>query len=365
MMKPSLLLIVILIALNMGLTACVAAIPVPPSTPTILAAATEQPATSTKAPEPTDAWTPEPSPTPRPRYEINNSASWPQEMQDYFDRAPEEWNNPTTQYVSDEAFHQFIQQSRRDFLSDQGVSGIEILNEQELIMEYIRWGNENLNILILTPIEIRTMLSNPDNYFASYSEINDGNLTFHEGLFTYINLKADRDFQSLLNQLAEQQFSISVFGELINVSRDGYLGFVGDEAGLFRIPGINPEQGIGILGHWNPTPGQHAWIPLIVHFSPHLFHAGEIGMLNADVRQYPADVTMGPAHTGPLGNEGSLVTLQDLINSIRHKIQAMPDWDPSGNFSGNFPWQLGVEGAQRFEFGQSPLIFPPIDYPWH
>ena len=88
-------------------------------------------------------------------------------------------------------------------------------------------------------------------------------------------------------------------------------------------------------------------------------------MLNADVRQYPADVTMGPAHTGPLGNEGSLVTLQDLINSIRQKIQAMPDWDPSGNFSGNFPWQLGVEGAQRFEFGQSPLIFPPIDYPWH
>jgi len=140
MMKPLFLLIVILIALNMVLTACVGAIPVPPSTPTILAAATEQPATPTKSPEPTDAWTPEPSPTPRPRYEINNSATWPQEMQEYFDRAPEEWNNPTTQYVSDEAFHQFIQQSRRDFLSDQGVSGIEILNEQELLMEYIRVG---------------------------------------------------------------------------------------------------------------------------------------------------------------------------------------------------------------------------------
>ena len=36
MMKPLFLLIVILIALNMGLTACVAAIPVPPSTPGLI-----------------------------------------------------------------------------------------------------------------------------------------------------------------------------------------------------------------------------------------------------------------------------------------------------------------------------------------
>ena len=56
--------------------------------------------------------------------------------------------------------------------------------------------------------------------------------------------------------------------------------------------------------------------------------------------------------------------IQEVRNAFA-AYEAMPDWDPSGNFSGNFPWQLGVEGAQRFEFGQSPLIFPPIDYPWH
>lgn len=307
---------------------------------------------------------PKATPTISPFYDIQDISDWPQEMQDYFMRLPEEWDQPNHQYPSDTEFQEFVTSARRDFLTKHLSTDLSPFTDHEVLLTYIKWGNQNKQIIILTPLEIRGMLTDKENADPSYSIIIDNSLTFHEGVFTLQHLRTDVDFESLLNQLAELSFSIKVFGEQMVIPRTGYYGFAGDEAALFLIPGIKPEEGIGILGHWNPAPDKHAWLPMVVHFIPYVFSAGDIGIFNADIVTYETETMMGPAHTGPRGNEGPLVTLNDLLKNIGQKIQASADYAWIGDFNGNFPWQLGIEGAQRLEFERSPLIFPPIIYPW-
>jgi hypothetical protein len=292
-------------------------------------------------------------------------------MRAYYQRDPSEWNNPTQEYMSDSEFHSGLITMRRAFLTEQGVTEAETMSEQELFYDYVRWGMENKQILTLSPHELRAMLADPANVAVAYKEINGSERIVHEGLCSLCGLQTNMpgsQFQELLQQWQETRITFPVFGAQITLPRMAYKGFIGNQAGLFRLPGVEPEQGVGILGHWNPNPGQHAWIPLATHFSEHQYYIGDISLSDDAVWIIQYDVTMVGAHTGPLGNESGWLVLQQLIDNIGQKIHAMPDAAcPTRNFCVvcGLPWQFGLESAQWFDFpDETAPHFSLVQYPW-
>jgi len=228
---------------------------------------------STPEPSPTvqPTATPEPSPTERPRFDINDPATWPQEMQDYFNRAPEEWNNPTRQYVSNEVFDQFIQQARRDFLSELGIDGVAGMNDQDTFTEYVRWGMENRQKLTLSPLEKINKSNGP---YALYR----GDLVVGQGTPQGIAQNQDlgrpstSDDLELFQQLA--QMNTRVFGEEIRYSRMGNDNMIGTLIGVVRPTGTRAEQAADCLMYYEQE-GQGYWAIVAVSFSPETHLAGE------------------------------------------------------------------------------------------
>jgi hypothetical protein len=336
---------------------------IPPIVPTTAIPPTQTPLpTATSTPTATATITP----TPVPPSLLHDMATWPENMRTYYERDPSEWNNPTQEYIYDEEFHNQLIGMRRAFLAEQNIADAETMSEQALFYEYVRWGLENQQILSLSPYELRVLSSDPANVSVSYKEISDSGMTLHQGLFTLNQAQTNiASFQELVQQLLETRLSFPVFGVDITLPRMAYNGFIGNQAGLFRIPGVDPEQGIGILGHWNPAEGQHAWIPLVTHFSPYTYHGGDIGIYFDQTLIISSEMTMVGAHTGPIGNVGKWLTLEDFINNVGLKIHAIPEYSPDASIEGGFPWQVGLEGAQRFDFPDaSSPHFPPTQYPW-
>lgn len=361
-----------LLAVSFVLSACA---PTPTLTPAIDVTSIPPTATMTATTPPTTIPTststplPTPTSTPEPVADLHDISTWPAEMQDYFNRPPEEWNNPTKQYASDVEFHRFILQARRDFLTAIGISEAGSMNKDALLLEYLKWGNDNKQILVLTPIELRSWYADTENIGMFYQHIlpNNSGVQVLEGIYLNIKLQDNtKNVQELVGLLLDESFRLPVFGQEVLFPRHNYLGVVGDVISLFLLPGIPADQGIGILVHYVNEKGDHCYQPTATHFIPLTIKKGDL-VFNAggrDIAPIEADIVMGAAHTGALGGYNSVpITLDDLVNNIGLKIAIRPDFGSDGWTVEIYPWNLGLEGGQTFDFEQSPFL-PSIIYPW-
>ena len=316
--------------------------------------------------QPTATSTPLPSATstPEPVADLHDLSTWPVEMQEYFNRLPEEWNNPTRQYVSDVEFHRFVQQARRDFLTANGVADAGSMNQEKLFMEYLRLTNKIPIIMTLSPLELREMVSDPQNVGASFIHFDDESSTMTEGLFVNYSFRDnDEAFEIMKNRVINYRFTINLFGQPTEVARAFYQGVMGDEIGLFLLPGINQNEGIGVLVHYVNESGRHCYLPLATHFEDEVIRVGDIVVLSG-LGTSLDETEVNGAHINPKGRaDMAPVTLDDLMNNIGLKIQIYPDTDNKLTINQSFPFQLGLEGGQRFVFNQ-PELLPPIVYPW-
>ena len=110
-----------------------------------------------------------------PTVYIHDLSTWPAVHREYFERSPGEWNNPAKAYISDREFDAFLQQGRLLLLEQVGIADVPLpvpgapVREQAAFLEYIRWGLERRQVLILSPLEIRNLLTDADNIGAAYT----------------------------------------------------------------------------------------------------------------------------------------------------------------------------------------------------
>lgn len=267
--------------------------------------------------------------------------------------------------MSDEAFNTQLIQMRRDFLRTNGVANAETMSEQQLIIQYLKWGQENNQILILSPIELRNMVSDQNNVGATYNKVVNHRTSSIEGLFLNAKLQDNNaSFQTNRERLLNWRFNVKIFGQDTTVARYFYMGAMGDEIGLFQLPGINPNEGIGILVHYVNESGRHCYMPVITHFNQLEVHIGDLVVRDIDIVSSPVNSIMDGAHLNPRGRtDMTPLLLNNLVNNLGLKITVYPDTDIRNEFWETFPWQLGLEGGQRFVLNDAGYL-PPIIPPW-
>lgn len=313
--------------------------------------------------------TPEPSPTTRPHYEINDPATWPQEMQDYFNRAPEEWNNQVHSYMSDEVFNTQLIQMRRDFIQGIGLKNDESMGEYELFIQYLKWGQDNKQLLTLSPEELRTMLTDPNNEGVAYKHIfpDNSGMVMYEGLFAMIGIQ-DNDtlFQNRINNVLNSEMNLTIFGVNALVHRGYYRGVRGDQIGAFRLPGVDPSAGVGVLVHYINDSGIDCYMPLIAHFIDLQVNKGDIVVVGGNIggpSHSPVEAVMAASHVNPSGrSDMRSITLEEIVNNLGNKVTIYADTQKMGEFEEFFPWGFGLEPGDEFSFYQ--WTDPATVLPW-
>lgn len=324
--------------------------------------------TNTPEPSPTSLLTntPEPSPTARPHYEINNSQTWPQEMQDYYNRPIREWNDPLRTYMSDEAFHTQLIQMRRDFLTEQNISEAETMSENDLFTAYVRWGMEHKGeMLRLSPLEKSKLVSGP--FMSSYL---DGS-TLYTGTQVSFDLGPAGVSQEAMNERQSDWYAgmnTHVFGNLVHFNRPAYAGIIGTLVGLVEPIGVSTDNAIECLMYYE-RDSQGYWALVNIPFTPMHYLAGdEFVALDGGYKTY----TYAADNDGRavrIGVSSVQPTLQDFVANIGRRIW-LQDGGVSSVQSNEGPATrvqteltvTGIESIRSVVFDiQQPDI---VDLPW-
>jgi len=189
-------------------------------------------------------------------------------MQDYFNRAPEEWNNPTRQYVSTEVFDQFIQQSRCDFLSELGIDGVEGMSQEELFTEYVKWGMENRQAITLSPLEKINISNGPYALYRGDLGASAQGIAYNQD----VGRAPTAEDMQILKWLAQMQ--TRVFGQDIRFSRIGNDSMIGTLVGVVKPTGTRADQAADCLMYYEQE-GQGYWAIVAVSFTPETHLTGE------------------------------------------------------------------------------------------
>lgn len=215
-------------------------------------------------------------------------------MQDYFNRVPEEWNNPTRQYMSNEAFDQFIQQSRLDFLTNNGVD-ITSMTDQEVMVEYQRLSFENGEIMTWSPQEIVQILNGP--FRLTYIDGTGRDAPRHGGTHLLSNYRSNPGNEHIEHILAEHRYSTEIFGAV--VQRAPNAGVRAINTGLVRIPGVDPQNEILVL---------------LTHREEGITYQMFVSIPLQQITHFPGDLTLD--QRGNIIEVKNEFTLQPAINGL-------------------------------------------------
>ncbi len=338
------------------------------------------PATNTPAPSSTPipaTSTPEPSPTPRPHYEINDPATWPQDMQDYWNQGNNQWENAALTA----GFDTFILQTRRNYLAENGVADVETMSDQDIFYQYIRLGQEHRGEpLTLTPSELRMMNNNAMNrnsaQFAYWEGVNPR--IVHDGIWVDQAASGimqdswyNRWFGPPQSPLRDSLDSVTlqVFGASQVEQLASFDGVIGDAASTFRLPGVDSTQAQGLLVHIFRDEG-HSWLPLVVHFQDITLQPGDkiVNGMGEIVDVTTSLIIPASRSSFNRANHENDLTSELLRQLIGSKIHAGIDI-ATGAF-GYFPYNLGLLGTNSdiriINMDNAPGIYSgsPI-WPWN
>jgi hypothetical protein len=281
--------------------------------------------------------------------------TWPQEMRAYWMGGNQEW---TDQALTAE-FDAFIQQARRDFLTQNGVENAASLSDLEAFYQYLRIETEQKNMIMqFTITELQTMNQDALNihtaHFAYYEETQP-RIT-HDGIWAdppgggiktkawYDQWVGNPNSHLRSDNLTAESVIRNIFGSNQAEMLDRYDGIIGDAAAVFRLPGIDPEQAVGILVHTS-VGSDHNWLPLIVHFQDLILAPGSM-IVNGmhEIVEVTSPTSIPASHTtfDPAPGADNL-TLASTMQLVGQKVHCGTDYR-NGIFA-YFPYGFGLQGA--------------------
>jgi len=372
--KISLLLssTIVLIALN--LVACIpqqSATIQPLISPTAEGLPTQQdtqiPTAQTTA---TNTPVPTPTNTPEPVADLHDLSTWPVEMQDFFNRPPDEWNNSSKQYVSGAEFNLFFQQTRRDFLTRNGIETSK-KTDHEIMLEYQRWAFENKEIMTWSPQEIALGLGGP--FRIAYIEGTERNAPVHGGIFLSSHYRSNPGNDHLAHVIAEHQYSIDIFG--VQVQRPPSSGIIAIYTGVIKIPGVNIQDEILIYLTYRED-GVNFSNLVSIPLQPTNHNKGDVSLdLNGNLTIINNSFSLQPAITGLCsggqdiclnGRKMTFISLENLINEMGTVTIVNPYYagptDLGGFESIGDLSDQHIERGYTVGFNQSNLI--DMSFPW-
>jgi hypothetical protein len=262
------------------------------------------------------------------------------------------------------------------------------LSDLEAFFQYLRIGIEQKDIIMQFSItELQTMNQDALNihtaHFAYYEETQPR--IIHDGIWVDQPSGGIKP-QSLYDQwignpnshLRSDNLTIfvtrNVFGSNQTEMVDRYDGIIGDAAAVFRLPGIEPEQAVGILVNTN-IDSDHNWTPLIVHFQDLVLDPGSMivnGMHELVEVTTPTSITASHTTFDPAPGADNL-TLASTLQLVGQKVHCGTDYR-YGRYGYSiyayFPYGFGLQGANSEIHVLNPDNAPGTysgvpDWPWN
>jgi hypothetical protein len=308
-------------------------------------------------------------------YEINDPTTWPQEMQDYFNGGVNLWSNPE----STAGFEEFIQQTRRDLLTQNGVSTIENMNEEQVFNEYLKWGSEHpATPLVFSIQEIKDMILDSLQRDTAIFSYQDGSLLqngIYADFFPTGPMVLDQ-YMRYSSTIEKRQtafantISIDVLNTELTTLLPSYYGAYGDLIARFRLPGgIDPNIAEGILVHFYLND-EHRYLPLIISYEPIGIPSYSV-IVNGfeNVMQLSSPEVMLPIRSSlvPENEDATNLSPTDIENLIGKRAHFRYDRALASGYTPCliFPFNLGIPNTSVILPLEEGIDFTePTVFPW-
>ena len=214
---------------------------------------------------------------------------------------------------------------RRAFLVDKKIlteTEAKNMSDWDLFLQHVKYGIENNQLINLAPeeiIKINAMLNLPS--YRNGPELQEGIM---------INLQLNHDkAQEYLQRFknGELSYQIDIFGRETIIPRSAFNGVAGDLAGLFRLPGINPEDMVGSLAHYtDKETGEDYWFIMAIPFKSLEYKKGQEfiytnGFGAAILEKLSNSINAESAHIGARGSSWEKdLGLGDIFDNLGLKI---------------------------------------------
>ena len=250
---------------------------------------------------------------------------------------------------------------RRAFLVDNKlITATEAKNmsDWDLFLQHVKYGIENKQLINLAPEEIRNieMMINLPSYYEGMS--------IQEGIMNELRLSKEKADEKLAKMKdGSLSYKMTIFGRETTIPRTAFEGVLGDLAGVFRLPGVNPEDMVGTLTHYiDKQTGKDYWFVTVVPLKD-----TELLKESMILRMDPWGNPIISSLTDDLlieqvRNEGKRIpaTLEDLKNNLGKKINF---WNETHKVADSI-FYSDMEIIDYVFFDES---FPPEDksiWPW-
>lgn len=290
---------------------------------------------------------------------LEDPSTWPTNyeglnIQDYWAKTDFSTNGRPDQdqaIKEDQIFDDFVNASMKKTLTESGVDTTNLTNDQ-LFAKYIEWGNQNKEVLTISPQRLRSMVANINSYMTvSYTD-NDG--TAHMGIYaSMLHGGGPNNLPSIVRSSLPKlgMLDFNAFGIDTQVPNFMYYGVYG-YLSLFRFPQLDEKtEAIGALASYPDyqNPSVTRYFPTFVNYQPVKLPKGAMVLASSTkdgyyFRALTVDDTL-PQTIYDKNHDGkNKITFEELQNLIGQKA-IMDDNVYTINGASNidvFPYQLGI-----------------------
>lgn len=325
--------------------------------------------------------------------DINNPDTWPKEMQAYWNsilgrndlrkgKTDEEIKVLEAQWlVEDNNFDIFVKKGRKIFLTDKVKKGlvlnwegesvnVENLTDEQPMWLYLKYNLDNKQVSTISLTEARNFQITTKNIVDSLSYTGDCTTCENGAKKLFSGVVGDGRFkQQYIEQILKGEIkgwydipggNLPLFG--VSDNYRSYDNFFGNLIGLFRLPGIKPKDGVGVLGYFR----NHQGVPrLLATDTPFIFVTYPAGRMSLDgnsyIVYYQSEYTERPAFTNEdlRPNFLKYLTLEETLNQLGFTVSFERTLTTEGGFI--LPFNLGLQEAGVFGFYNN---LTTDSYPW-
>ena len=290
---------------------------------------------------------------------LEDPSTWPTNyeglnIQDYWAKTDFSTNGRPDQdqaIKEDQIFDDFVNASMKKTLTESGVDTTNLTNDQ-LFAKYIEWGNQNKEVLTISPQRLRSMVADINNYMTvSYTD-NDG--TAHMGIYAMTINSNNVDFPPIIRNALSTvlgTLDLNIFRINNQVPQFMYHGVYG-YLSLFRFPQLDEKtEAIGALASYPDYQDSSVirYFPTFVNYQPvklpkNSIVFGQNATKNTYIRILTVDDTLPQTIYNKNHDGKNKITFEELQNLIGQPA-LIDDNVYTANGASNievFPYQLGI-----------------------
>jgi hypothetical protein len=330
------------------------------------------------------------------KVDINNLETWLEQYQEYWQsilgrndlrkgKTDEEIKTLEAKWLKeDQEFDIFVKQARRIFLTKKAKEGFQLtwegskidvkeMTDEKILWLYLKYNLDKKQVSTISLREARDFQITTQNIVDSLSYTGDFNYCDQQNnckmirkLFSGVvgaGLRFDQEYiEKILRGKIGGLYDIKgghlpIFG-IADYYRS-YDNFHGQLMGLFYLPGVDPENGVGVLGYFRNHQGEPRLLASATTFNETIYPEGTMALdSNSNVISFTSDSVYPHAHT--LG-DSRLPTAEKLtLEKMVDRLGIVLSFD-NGGFA--LPFGLGLQGTNNYYFSKdiSRIIDTP---PW-